>query len=141
MAGIQVNWGSIFLFPEPKLLFPGFGFLLICQKFRLCWFTNLGISRTARILCELEARLLAGHSRLLFRRDLRQLGGHDAIQLQICGEVIDEWEYDIAVEQQSFTFTGMGNIGQLVGRDVQGVGKNLAVTRRLIQHDDKVRVL
>ena len=55
--------------------------------------------------------------------------------------MIDEWENDIAVEQQSFTFTGMGNIGQLVGRDVQGVGKNLAVTRRLIQHDDKVRVL
>ena len=55
--------------------------------------------------------------------------------------MIDEWENDIAVEQQSFTFTGMGNIGQLVGRDVQGVGKNLPVTRRLIQHDDKVRVL
>lgn len=55
--------------------------------------------------------------------------------------MIDEWENDIAVEQQPFTFTGMGNIGQLVGRDVQGVGKNLAVARRLIQHDDKVRVL
>ena len=87
--------------------FPCFGFLLICQEFRLRRFTHPGIRRTARILCELEARLLAGHLRLLFRRDLRQLGGHDAIQLQICGEVIDERENDIAIEQQSFTFTGI----------------------------------
>ena len=55
--------------------------------------------------------------------------------------MIDEWENDIAIEQQSFAFTGMGDIGQLVGRDVQGIGENLPVASSLVQHDDKVRVL
>ena len=55
--------------------------------------------------------------------------------------MIDEWENDIAIEQQSFAFTGMGDIGQLVRRDIQGTGENLPVASSLVQHDDKVRVL
>ena len=62
------------------------------------------------ISCVFDGKTVEFTVCLLFRRDLRQFGGHDAIQLQICGEVIDERKNDIAVEQQSFTFTGMGDI-------------------------------
>ena len=54
--------------------------------------------------------------------------------------MVDERQNGVAVEQQALALTGVGHIGQLVGRNVQLLGENLSVTGSLIEHIDEVRV-
>ena len=67
--------------------------------------------------------------------------GHDAVQLIVLREMILEGQNNIAVEQQAFTGSGVGHIGQLMGRDVELLGKDGAVACCLGQHANEVRVL
>lgn len=55
--------------------------------------------------------------------------------------MILEGQNDIAVEQQAFAGAGVGHIGQLIGRDVELLGKDGTVASSLTQHTDEVRVL
>ena len=68
-------------------------------------------------------------------------GGHDAIQLIVLREMILEGQNDIAVKQQAFAGAGVGHIGQLMGGDVELLGKDGTVASCLTQHTDEVRVL
>lgn len=63
---------------------------------------------------------------------------HDTVELQIRREMIHEGQDDIAVEQESFTFPRVGHIGKLMGRNVQLLRQNLAVTGSLVQHIHEV---
>ena len=76
-----------------------------------------------RLLCSL------GNDLQVFTRT----GGHDAIQLIILRKMILERQNDIAVEQQAFAGAGVGHIGQLMGRDVELLGKDGTVAGCLAQ--------
>ena len=52
--------------------------------------------------------------------------------------MIHEGQDDIAVEQETFAFAGVGHIGKLMRRNVQLLRQNLAVTGSLVQHIHKV---
>ena len=67
-------------------------------------------------------------------RDLRELRGHDPVELQIRREAVHEGQNDISVEEQPFTFTGMGNVGELVRGNVQLLGEDRPVAGRLVQY-------
>ena len=67
--------------------------------------------------------------------------GHDAVQLIVLREMILEGQNDIAVEKQAFAGSRVGHIGQLMGRDVELLGKDGAVACCLGQHANEVRVL
>lgn len=73
--------------------------------------------------------------------NLGWLGRHDAVQLRIFRETILERQNHIAVEQQSFTFAALRNIGELVRRNTQLLRQDFPVTGSLIEHVDVVTVL
>ena len=52
--------------------------------------------------------------------------------------MIHEGQDDIAVEQETFAFAGVGHIGKLMGRNIQLLRQNLAVTGSLVQHIHEV---
>src|SRR5699024_8797366 len=55
----------------------------------------------------------------ILRCNLPQLGGHDPVKFQILREVVHKGQNHIAKEKQPFTFTRVGHIGQLMGRNVE----------------------
>ena len=66
---------------------------------------------------------------------------HYAVQLRIFREPVHEWQDYIAVEQKPLAFRGMGDVGELVRRNVQLFGQDLPVARGLVEHIDIVGVL
>lgn len=71
------------------------------------------------------------------------LGGHDAVQLRcnVLGEAVDEGQYGITIEQQALAFTGVLDVGELIRRNAQLVGKYFSVAAALIEKVQEVRVL
>ena len=79
---------------------------------------------------------------LVLRRGLfLRLGGHDAVELGILGEPVHKRQNDGTIKKQPFAFTAMGDIGELMGRNIQMLCENLTVARCLVEHIDIVRVL
>ena len=69
-----------------------------------------------------------------------RFGGHDAVKLIVRREPVDERNDDVAIEKQALPFHGIGDIGQLIIRNAQMPRENLAVARRLIEHDPSDRI-
>lgn len=67
-------------------------------------------------------------------------GGHVTIEHRVLREVILEGDDGGAVEDQTFTGVGIGDVVLLAGRDVQRLRENLPVAGCLIQKVDKIRV-
>ena len=67
-------------------------------------------------------------------------GGHDLVEPGVLREPVYKGNDGIPVEQQAFPLAGMGHIGQLAGRDAQMLGKDLTVSRRLVEHVDEIGV-
>ena len=65
---------------------------------------------------------------------LRYLGGHNTVQLGVSRKMIGKGKNDIPVKEQSFTFAGVGYIGELVRGNVELLGKNLPVSGGLVEH-------
>jgi len=81
-------------------------------------------------------------SLMLFRlRYLGKFGGHDFVQLKVMREVVHKRQNGIAIEQQALAGAAVGDVGELVGRDVQLLGEDLPVAVSLIEHIHKVAVL
>ena len=74
------------------------------------------------------------------RRHLLRFGGHDAVQLGILREVVNEGQDRVAVEQQPLALTGVGHIGELMRRNVELLCENLPVASGLIEHIDEIAV-
>lgn len=68
-------------------------------------------------------------------------GGNCPVELRILGEVVLERYDGGAVEDQSFTGVGVGDVILLAGRDIQSLRENLSVARCLIEQIDKIAVL
>ena len=55
--------------------------------------------------------------------------------------MVNKGQDHVTEKQQPFALAGVGNIGKLMGRDVELFCEDLPVSCRLIQHDDHVTVL
>ena len=69
-------------------------------------------------------------------------GGHDAVQLRcnVLGEAVDEGQDGIAIEQQTFAFAGVLDVGELIGGNAQLMCQYLSVAAALIEKIQEVRV-
>lgn len=65
-------------------------------------------------------------------RRLTQLRTHDLVESGVVREVVTERDNDIAVKQQTFALTAVGDIRKLMGTDIQMFGKNLSIAACLI---------
>lgn len=69
-----------------------------------------------------------------------RLGGHQAVQLRILGEVVGEGNQISCAADQSATSRHIGDVPQLGVRDVQQFGQLLPVGGALVEHDQEFRV-
>ena len=69
---------------------------------------------------------------------LTGFGRHEFIELQILVESILEGDDDVPVEEEALAFSAVGDIGELVGRDIELFCQDLAVAGSLVQHVDEV---
>mgnify|MGYP004420218293 CR=1 FL=1 len=78
---------------------------------------------------------------LLFRFFVQRFCRHDAVKLRIAGEAVHEGQDDVAIKKQPFAFTAVGDIRELVRRDIELLGEYLPVAAALIEKVQEVRVL
>ena len=67
-------------------------------------------------------------------RNFGKAGREDAVEFKVFREVIDEWQNDVAEEQQTFALAGVGHIGKLMGRDIELLCEDLPIAVRLIEY-------
>ena len=68
------------------------------------------------------------------------LGGEQVIEFP-AREAVCKGKNDIAVKKQPFAFTAVGDIRELVRRDIELLGEYLPVAAGLIEHEDEIAVL
>lgn len=68
------------------------------------------------------------------------LGGEQVIEFP-AGETVYKRKNDVAIKKQPFAFTAVGDIRELMGRDIELLGENLPVAAGLIEHEDEIAVL
>lgn len=67
-----------------------------------------------------------------FIRNLRKLGGHNLVQFKVGRESVHKRQDYIAIEQKPFALAGVRHIGELMGTDIQLLGKNLSIAAGLV---------
>ena len=72
---------------------------------------------------------------------LAGLGGEQFVEFGVFREIICKGQADVVEEQQPVDRLGIGNPGKLLRQNVQPLRQYLPVTRRLVEHIDKVAVL
>ena len=85
-------------------------------------------------------KFVAEHLHSALRSYFIGLRGHDTVQFGVFGESVHEGQNYVAIEQQPLALAGVGDIGKLVGADVELLGKDFPISRRLIEHINEVGV-
>ena len=80
------------------------------------------------------------HLKLIVIPLIRYFGGHQAVQLRILREMIGKGYDGVAVDQQALAFTGLRDIGELMGGDVELFCENGTVAGSLGKQINEVRV-
>lgn len=68
------------------------------------------------------------------------LGGHQAVELRILGEIVGEGNQISCAADQAAARRHIGDVSQLGVRDVQQFGQLLPVSGALVEHDQELRV-
>ena len=68
------------------------------------------------------------------------LGGHQPVQSGVLGEVIHERHDGVAALDKAAAGLHIGDVGELVVRDIQQPGQFRPVRRRLVEHDEELAV-
>lgn len=81
-----------------------------------------------------------GPSLFLLRGQVRGLGGHQFVELRVLGEGVHEWNDGTATLDKSPAKVHIGDVGELVVRDVQQPGQLQPVGAGLVEHDQEFTV-